>query len=258
MNIPFAIANYLWTLFGEDDLDMIAFYNDRARSFSPDGKHLVGSIGKRIFHHEGIDQFSVAILRLREDSASRRVVLQMFSPTDLLDPPLDTPCSAAFQWLVRNGQLHWITYMRSQSAAMVLPYDLFVFTMLQETASLALGVQMGLYHHFCGSLHYYADEEPVVTAMLAEPPVSIIPTMPAMDANPLECIAELKSTEKRMREALSARTDCLFLRSTGLSPYWVALFSMMAIMVQRRLGIPLTKALMDELPEPFRYLVHDG
>lgn len=58
--------------------------------------------------------------------------------------------------------------MRSQSALMVMPYDLFLLTMLHEAMAVRLGVGLGYYHHFCGSLHYYEDEEELVDAVLRE------------------------------------------------------------------------------------------
>jgi hypothetical protein len=52
--------------------------------------------------------------------------------------------------------------MRSQSAAFVQPYDVFLMTMLQELLANELNVGLGYYKHFCGSYHYFVDEEKMV------------------------------------------------------------------------------------------------
>jgi thymidylate synthase len=148
--------------------------------------------------------------------------------------------------------------MRSQSAAMVLPYDLFVFTMMHETASLSLGLELGAYHHFCGSLHYYTDEEEIVSRMLNEQIDNNSWSMPVMDSNPLEKIQDLRKIERELRSALGQGGDCSFLRSAGLSEYWVAIFSVIAILMQRRLDIPVCDSLLSNIPESFKYLIAHG
>jgi thymidylate synthase len=45
--------------------------------------------------------------------------------------------------------------MRSNDAFWGLPYDVFLFTMLQELFAAELNVELGRYHHSVGSLHLY-------------------------------------------------------------------------------------------------------
>jgi thymidylate synthase len=158
INLASAIANVVWTLSGSNDLDHIGFYNPRGHSFSDDGRTLSGAVGHRIFCSEAGDQVEAVLERVRRDPASRRTVLQVLQPSDTVAPPRDTPCSIAFEFLLRNNELTAITFMRSQSAVGVLPYDLFLFTFLHETLAVALGAQLGAYYHICGSTHYYSDE----------------------------------------------------------------------------------------------------
>jgi thymidylate synthase len=45
--------------------------------------------------------------------------------------------------------------MRSNDVILGLPYDIFLFTMLQEILATTLNIELGCYHHVCGSLHLY-------------------------------------------------------------------------------------------------------
>ena len=251
LNLAFAIANFLWTIRGDDDLSMISFYNDRARSFSPDGEHLIGSIGKRIFDCNGIDQFAAALELLARDRQSRRAVIQMFSPADLVSPPLDTPCSTSFQLMIRNGAVHWITYMRSQSTAMVLPYDLFLYTLLHESAAISIGLPMGRYHHVCGSLHYYEDESDLVSKMVVEEGLED-GEMPEMDTSPWMHLQEINEAESFIRRSLTEEPGKpISLSKFRLPPYWEGLLKVLIVAARKRLG---ANSVNDEFPELFTWM----
>jgi thymidylate synthase len=60
------------------------------------------------------------------------------------------------QFFIRDNRLHGLAYMRSNDAILGLPYDIFLFTMLQETMAATLVVELGEYHHYAGSLHLYS------------------------------------------------------------------------------------------------------
>jgi thymidylate synthase len=45
--------------------------------------------------------------------------------------------------------------MRSNDIWLGVPYDYFVFTSLQTKMAMELGVDVGEYTHFAGSLHLY-------------------------------------------------------------------------------------------------------
>ena len=254
LNLSFAIANFLWTIRGDDNLEMISFYNDRARTFSPDGTRLVGSIGKRVFAFHGINQLEEAMRRLKEDAQSRRAVIQMFSPTDLASPPLDTPCSVSFQLLVRDERLHWITYMRSQSAAMVMPYDLFLFTMLHEAVAVTLNLRLGLYYHFCGSMHYYDDEANLVDLILANDEAPLDEPMEPMDVSPFAALESLMTAEEYVRASLLENPGTpISTEDLAPSPYWKALFDALIWSSRKRLGVPQAGGL-EKLPNAFRIM----
>lgn len=222
MNLAFAIANTLFTIACHDDDAMISAYNERSRMFVEAGK-LRGAVGCRMFGHtteESRNQFASAIDLLRADPTSRRAVVLVMTPDDLSERPLDTPCTIALQIFIRNGHLEMLTIMRSQSVYMVMPYDLFLFSMLQEMVACELGLPVGAYYHFAGSAHYYDDERELVDRCL-EVPLRPAARMPHMNRSLLFDTERLMSAERDIRARITldvnATTDDVLAR---VDPYW--------------------------------------
>jgi thymidylate synthase len=132
---------------------------------------------------------------------------------------------------------------------MLLPYDLILLTMVHEAMAAALGIDVGSYHHFCGSLHYYRDEETVVEQAIDEEiaDVAEMPVMPLFDDVTQGLLA---ASEKQIRRALLAGEPPVF--AQGLDPYWVHLLRAMAQGWLRRRGSGLSASLVAEIPEAYR------
>ncbi len=58
----------------------------------------------------------------------------------------------------RGSNLHMSVTMRSNDAYMGLPHDVFCFTMLQEMVAKTLGLELGEYYHYVGSMHLYMSD----------------------------------------------------------------------------------------------------
>ena len=221
-----AIAYTLWTLAGSDDLASIAFYNPLAVAFSDDSQRLRAAPGGRIFAGPG-NQFAAAINLIKADSGTRRALIQIYWPTDLLTPSRDNSCTGSVHFLVRGGALHCVVTMRSQSAAMVMPYDVFLLTMLHEMAAVELGLPLGEYKHFCHSLHFYLDEERLVRGIVEED-TKEPPPMPAMLASALAARDVLVGAERNIRERLTLDPNAtISFQRYGMDAYWARLFEIM-------------------------------
>jgi thymidylate synthase len=159
LRLAYCLGSLVWTLNGSDNLEEIAFYNPRGCAFSDDGVHLSGAFGKRLFrYNEHLNQIDLILAKLKGDESSRRTTAMILVPTDQASGSREYPCAIGVQYLLRDGRLNAITFMRSQSAALVLPYDSFLFMSLQCALSQRLGVEPGTYVHVSGSFHFYADE----------------------------------------------------------------------------------------------------
>jgi len=226
-SLPLAIGEFAWHVSGSDHVAPIAYYAPVWRTFSEDGSHIRGSCyGKRIFDRNSGEpsQWDRIIELLRTDPASRRAVLSIRqSEAEALEPSsLDVPCVTTCQFFVREGHLDAVLHMRSNDAIWGLPYDVFLFTMLQEMLALELGVALGRYHHFAGSLHLYERHFELARKIISTPSAG-------GEMSPMLGLDQLPEFIEAERE----------LRTTGgytqkLLPYWASLLEPIAAMVARR------------------------
>ena len=193
INVAFAFSNLLWVISGSDLVEGIDFWNQRASQFSDDGKKIRSSLGPRLFP----DQFRSAISRLREDPTTRRAFLSLISSDDLVAQTRDVPCTVGLHLVIRESHLEAVAMMRSQSALMVLPYDVSLLTALQCIAAAELGVAPGPFTHISSSLHMYDDELPLARQIAGGRIHSVsVPELPC-----LEDMKDLTLFEERIRGA---------------------------------------------------------
>lgn len=164
LNTGFCIGNFLNYL-GETDLvSQIAYYNPLAMRFSDNQEILHGAYSPRTMW-----QVKEIVNVLKRDLYSRRGVVDVWlSDMDCGVESKDLPCPIAFQCLVRNGALEMHMLLRSQNMIMVFPYDIFLFTMLQEWIATMLGVKLGPFSQYVVSCHYYEQEKILVDAVLKQ------------------------------------------------------------------------------------------
>ena len=84
LNLPAAVARFVWMMAGSDRLADIAFYEPKVSFFSDDGIAVPGSsYGQRILRSRpGLNQLESAIARLKQDPASRRAAISIYHPED--------------------------------------------------------------------------------------------------------------------------------------------------------------------------------
>jgi len=223
-SLPLAIGEFSWHVSGSDELSFIAYYAPRWREFSSDNAKIEGSCyGKRVFQRDvngGESNWDRLIHLLRMDPESRRAILNFQqSPAEALDPTSkDVACASTLQFFVRSNALHALAYMRSNDIVLGLPYDVFLFTMLQELLAQTLNLNLGTYHHFAGSLHLYGRHFDLAERVLAspEPPVFEMPPMGSIDELP-----DFLKAERLLRLGTDADR-------TRLSPYWQELAAVLA------------------------------
>lgn len=157
-----AIGELAWHLRGDRDANSLAHYVPRWAEFADSDGLIRGSCyGWTVFtaDEKGGSQWELVAELLQADSATRRAVLNFQGPEfqrRSLDSP-DVSCAVTQQFLIRGNRLHSILNMRSNDAFWGLPYDLFVFTSLQELMATYLNLELGSYFHNAGSLHLYDD-----------------------------------------------------------------------------------------------------
>jgi thymidylate synthase len=212
------LGELFWYLSGTNDLAFISYYLDQYKKATDDGKTIFGGYGPRLFFNRRIDQVSNVLHLLAKPGDTRRAVIQLFNAEDLVEHHKDIPCTCTLQFLRRGGQLHMVTYMRSNDAFIGLPHDIFAFTMLQEMLARKLGIEIGTYSHAVGSLHLYDRNEVQARTYLEEgwPSTSFHLPMPSMPlGDPWLHIAELSKAEGAIR-----RGNEFDLKQCKLPAYW--------------------------------------
>lgn len=279
INVPAAVARFLWMMAGSDRLADIAFYEPKVAFFSDDGISVPGSsYGQRILRpRPGLNQLVAIIERLRKDPQSRRAAMSVYQPEDAVRESKDIPCVFGVAYHVRENQLHATTMMRSNNAFILMPYNIFEFGLLAEVVAAELGIQLGSLTHHALSMHLYESDyskaQQVVDSYDKEDLPSLefppIPTTPS----PLEEIRKLAILEADLRHGSEGLTganieDWIRRGQTDLDSYWAQLyFLLLFFIVQKKnqnLSVDLDQremalaSLKSVIEDPWTSLLPDG
>ena len=154
-----AVAELLWNIRGDTAVEPLAFYNPRWRDFAnPNGVVEGSCYGAKILqkNSEGRSQWMNVRDLLVEDKSSRRAVFNFRKEKNVSEKTNDMSCTNTMQFIVRENKLHAFVSMRSNDVIWGVPYDVFLFTSLQELMAIELGLELGHYHHSAASMHIYA------------------------------------------------------------------------------------------------------
>ncbi len=171
-NIFATIAETVWVLAGRDDIAFMEYFLSRIRDYSDDGNRLGGAYGPRLRYWRGQDQLGAARATLISDRESRRAVVSLFDPAvDGCQARRDIPCNNWLQFLVRNERLDLLVVSRSMDVFWGSVIDVHLWTVVQELMAGWLGVNVGVYEHFVGSLHLYDSYAERAQQVVAARPV---------------------------------------------------------------------------------------
>lgn len=161
----FHLIESLWMLAGRNDVQTVAHYVTRMRSFSDDGKTFHGAYGHRWRWQFGFDQLPRIITNLRSNKDDRRQVLSMWSAEadlgqqDLGYTPKDLPCNlqAIFQ-IACDGRLDMMVTNRSNDIIWgAYGANAVHFSYLHEYVARLVGVEQGVYRQVSANFHAYQE-----------------------------------------------------------------------------------------------------
>ena len=165
MPMRYAVGEFLWYLSGNPSLQAIGHYTNAWERMSDDGETVNSNYGHIIQHCEDwsgeswrdrFNQFEYCYDLLRKDPNTRQAIIHIKTPRDTREcPTKDLNCTVYCQFILRDNKLHMSTHMRSNDLWMGVPYDCFFFMNLQVLMAMKLGVDIGTYTHYAGSLHLY-------------------------------------------------------------------------------------------------------
>lgn len=244
LNLPSAIARFLWMMAGNDRLHDIAFYEEKVRFFSDDGIAVPGSnYGQRILRpRPGLNQLEAIIRRLKENPCSRRAAISIYHPEDAVRESKDIPCAFGLFYQIRNGELHATTIMRSNNAFVLLPYNLFEFSLLAEAIACETNSRLGTLTYFASSMHLFEGDLAKAREIVSEQEGAYVgPQMNAMPGTPapLAQIRDLVILEAELRHGSAGIThknieDWISRPDKTLHPYWRQFYYLLLVHILTR------------------------
>lgn len=154
-NPAFALVEAAWIITGREDVKTLAEFIGAFGRYSDDGQTLHGAYGNRLRHFFGNDQIEQAIEELTKFPLSRRVVLSLYAPTDLGLDSKDIPCNTQVALRRVKDRLEMTVFNRSNDLWLGVPYNWFVFRVLQQMISDRLDIPCGVQRHVSSCVHLY-------------------------------------------------------------------------------------------------------
>ncbi|MDN3607698.1 thymidylate synthase [Kaistella yonginensis] len=213
------LGEFFWYMSGSNNLDFIKYYIPKYKDFSNDNMTLNGAYGARLFDNGNISESQVhkIVKLLKNKNSTRQAVIQIFDKKDLdIEDNLDIPCTCTLQFFIRNNKLILFVTMRSNDVFIGLPHDIFCFTMLQEMIARELNIELGNYHHFVSSCHFYKKDEKKINRYLKEGFQSSITQMDKMpNTTTFEIFNIVQKAEVDIRNQIEFDIELL-----NLDTYW--------------------------------------
>ena len=155
VNPVFAIVEAAWMLAGSNDLSPLEAILSDYKRFSDDGETLNGAYGFRLRSYFGFDQIDSAVKELKDSPVSRRVVLSLFSSSDLGKQSADIPCNTQLVLSIEDARLAMTVINRSNDLWLGVPYNWFTFRILQDFIAREVGIPAGNQRHISTCMHLY-------------------------------------------------------------------------------------------------------
>lgn len=156
MPMRYAVGELAWYLSGSNKVSDISRFAKKWVDISDDGVTNNSAYGYRIKEKFGFDQWKYIKSMLTKDPNSRQAIIHIKDANNAKTK--DIPCTVYLQFLLRDGKLNLSVHMRSNDIWMGVPYDMFSFCFLQMLMAMELGVEIGTYTHYAGSLHMYGRD----------------------------------------------------------------------------------------------------
>lgn len=224
-NYRYMTAEALWNVAHRSDIGLLRRYFAGVDQFVADqpllgGRHLAHwaygpHLNQQMFHM--MDEYD-------RDPQSRRLnatTKTLVGPVNIGTPP----CLTSIQWLVRDGELHQVTTMRSNDVWLGLPLDIFQFSLMQRMAAAQFGLKVGDYIHQAGSMHLYARDVEVARTFVENELHAVITPEPSEGALRTALMGSVlrlvdEHGHKRYEEGENAEFDPDYgTNAQGLKPY---------------------------------------
>lgn len=152
---------------GDNRVASLSRYNKNIAQFSDDGLIFNGNYGEPFN-----SQVGYVVNTLLNDPSSRQAVLTIWQPNPVVSK--DIRCTVSMQFLIRDGEMHTMVYMRSSDAVWGLCYDVFNFvimtlrilTLFNSMGDEPIMIRLGTMKLIAGSSHIYEQHYGLVATIL--------------------------------------------------------------------------------------------
>lgn len=160
----------IWNEWADESGDLGPVYGKQWRSWeSQDGST--------------IDQIQQAVNLIKNDSESRRIIINAWNVGDLNKMAL-SPCHCLFQFYVTEGKLSCQLYQRSADVFLGVPFNIASYALLTLMMAQVCGLEAGEFIHTFGDVHLYANHLDQARLQISRDPLPL-PTMklaPSVDS----------------------------------------------------------------------------
>ncbi len=155
--------------FGRREGDLGPVYGHQWRNFGstvgPDGQYAA----------DGIDQIQAVLDDIRDNPASRRLIVSGWNPKEANQVALP-PCHTLFQFYVQSGRLSCQLYQRSADVFLGVPFNIASYALLTMMIAQVTGLGPGDFVHTFGDVHLYKNHFEQAQLQLSREPRPL-PTM---------------------------------------------------------------------------------
>ena len=218
-SLPAQIAETMWVLSGQNDVDWLSTYLPRAPQFSDDGEVWRGGYGPRL-RSAGealLDQVDYVVELLKGDPLTRRAVIQIYNADIDSQPGKDIPCNDFITFQSRLGKLHMHVFVRSNDLVWGWSgINTFEWSVLQEVIASILGIEVGHLTFATSSLHIYDRHWKKMRDLSdSHPTAGFTPWDASFDAPKITSIRSMAELDMQLREWF--RAEELDRKSTRLN-----------------------------------------
>ena len=218
-SLPAQIAETMWVLSGQNDVDWLSTYLPRAPQFSDDGEVWRGGYGPRL-RSSGealLDQVDYVVELLKKDPLTRRAVIQIYNADIDSQPGKDIPCNDFISFQSRLGKLHMHVFVRSNDLVWGWSgINTFEWSVLQEVIASILGIGVGNLTFATSSLHIYDRHWKKMRDLSdSHPTEGFTPWDASFDAPKITSIRSMAELDMQLREWFRAEELIRKSRSYG-------------------------------------------
>ncbi|MCB0107147.1 MAG: thymidylate synthase [Caldilineaceae bacterium] len=185
MHLKSVIHELLWFLQGNTN---IRYLNQNGVTIWDEWADADGELGPIYGHQwrswrgangETIDQIGNVIRQIKENPASRRLIVSAWNVAEIERMALP-PCHCLFQFYVTNGKLSCQLYQRSADLFLGAPFNIASYALLTMMVAQVTDLEPGEFIHTLGDAHIYLNHLEQVERQLSREPYPL----PRMELNP--------------------------------------------------------------------------